>query len=111
MVSVSRDFEEASVLVVLPAVVVRESIRKPREHSMYTKGRRSGRARGAREQAVKEKGKSVSGGRRQQSMPLDNSPYNVYYGPALKEGSMINIRKSSERGKADHGWLDTRFTF
>ncbi len=24
---------------------------------------------------------------------------------------MINIRKSDERGRANHGWLDTRFTF
>ncbi len=24
---------------------------------------------------------------------------------------MIDIRKSSERGRANHGWLDTHFTF
>ena len=24
---------------------------------------------------------------------------------------MINIRKSHDRGQADHGWLNTRFTF
>jgi hypothetical protein len=27
------------------------------------------------------------------------------------EGSMIDIRKSNDRGHANHGWLDTHFTF
>lgn len=29
----------------------------------------------------------------------------------LKEEIMINIRRSNERGHANHGWLDTRFSF
>ena len=30
---------------------------------------------------------------------------------AVAEARMINIRKSDDRGHADHGWLDTHFTF
>jgi quercetin 2,3-dioxygenase len=44
--------------------------------------------------------------------PLDNSRYNVYYATvSIKEATMILIRKSDDRGHANHGWLDSRFTF
>src|SRR5262245_30704137 len=46
------------------------------------------------------------------NMPLDTSRYNEYYDLSLmEEGSMIRILKSSDRGHADHGWLDSRFSF
>jgi len=36
----------------------------------------------------------------------------VYYVPvSIKEATMILIRKSDARGHANHGWLDSRFTF
>src|SRR6516162_7835584 len=85
MVSVSRDFGEASVLVLLLAVEVRESIRKPRKHSMYTKGRRSGRGRAkpaAESLWVDRRKKEFSEVRRQHYVPLDNSRYNMYYSAA-----------------------------
>jgi quercetin 2,3-dioxygenase len=44
-------------------------------------------------------------------VPLDNSRYNMYYQEAFREAIMINIRKSGDRGHANHGWLDTHFTF
>jgi redox-sensitive bicupin YhaK (pirin superfamily) len=47
------------------------------------------------------------------NIPLDNSRYNEYCNGAREDGrwSMIHIRKSEERGRANHGWLDTHFTF
>src|SRR5260370_16676 len=46
------------------------------------------------------------------TIPLDNGRDNEYYGFAgPRRWAMIDIRKSEERGHANHGWLDAHFTF
>src|SRR5260370_31061574 len=46
------------------------------------------------------------------TIPLDNIRYNEYYPSRnLRRWPMMKIRKSGERGRANHGWLDSHFTF
>src|SRR5580658_8902519 len=56
--------------------------------------------------------KGLPGGAGRPTVPLDNSRYNGYYADVKPGGTpMMDIRKSQDRGHANHGWLDTYFTF